>query len=187
MEGVAHSKRSGIDGKVISPKAGGIGTSAFNSVRSCVREAEKHYPQMAFVIFTGPQTCLNGIPGDNWRVDERFRGIKSVLRLLFYIPQGLRAQHIGVFHGLDHIGVPLFAKVGRYVATIHDMIPLIWPQFVTRKHCLVVATAYRRLRQQADDEARRDELRRRGWRAREFTWHAVVRETLDAYTSLAGR
>lgn len=151
MKGVAHRMRIGIDGKVISSKAGGIGTSAFNLVRSCIREAEKRYPQMAFVIFTGPQTCLDGIYGDNWEVDERFRGVESsVLRLLFYIPRGLRAQHIDVFHGLDHIGVPLFAKVGRYVATIHDMIPLRWPQFVTRKHRLVVAAAYRRVRQQAD-------------------------------------
>jgi glycosyltransferase involved in cell wall biosynthesis len=150
-EGVVHGMRIGIDGKVISSKAGGIGTSAFSLVRSCIREAEKRYPRMAFVIFTGPQTCLDGIYGGNWKADERFHDVgSSVVRLLFYIPRGLRAQHIDVFHGLDHIGVPLFGKVGRYVATIHDMIPLIRPQFVTRKHRLVVAAAYRRLRQQAD-------------------------------------
>jgi glycosyltransferase involved in cell wall biosynthesis len=151
MEWVAHGMRIGIDGKVISSQAGGIGTSAFNLVRSCLREAEKCYPQMAFVIFTGPQTCLQGIHGGNWRADERFRSVESsFLRLLFHIPRGLRAQHIDVFHGLDHIGVPLFRKVGRYVATIHDLIPLLWPQFVTRRHRLVVAAACRRLRHQAD-------------------------------------
>lgn len=150
-EGGTYGMRIGIDGKVISSKAGGIGTSAFNLLRACIRTAEERYPEMAFVIFTGPQTCLDGIQGDNWRVDERFRGIESsLLRLLFYIPRGLRAQHIDVFHGLDHLGVPLFTKVGRYVVTIHDMIPLVRPQFVTRKHHLVVAAACRRLRQQAD-------------------------------------
>ena len=46
--------------------------------------------------------------------------------------------------------MPLSAKVGRYVATVHDMIPLLWPQWVTRKHRLVVTAAYYRLRQQAD-------------------------------------
>src|SRR5262245_21937488 len=143
--------RIGIDGKVISSRAGGIGTSAFNLLRSCVRQAAQHYPQWEFVIFTGPRTCLDGVPGTNWRVDERFRHIESsLLRLLFYIPRELRAQGIDVFHGFDHIGVPLVAKVGRYVATIHDMIPLLWPQLVTRKHRLVVAVAYRRLRRQAD-------------------------------------
>jgi glycosyltransferase involved in cell wall biosynthesis len=143
--------RIGIDGKVISSRAGGIGTSAFNLVRSCLRTAADHYPQMEFVIFTGPHTSLEGIHGTNCTVDERFQGVESsLLRLLWFIPRGLRAQRIDIFHGLDHIGVPLFARVGRYVATVHDMIPLLWPQWVTRKHRLVVTAAYHRLRQQAD-------------------------------------
>jgi glycosyltransferase involved in cell wall biosynthesis len=143
--------RIGIDGKVISPRAGGIGTSAFNLVRSCLRTAADHYPQMEFVIFTGPHTCSEGIYGTNCTIDKRFRRIESsLLRLLLFIPRGLRTQHIDIFHGFDHIGVPLFAKVGRYVATIHDMIPLLWPQWVTRKHRLVVTAAYYRLRHQAD-------------------------------------
>jgi glycosyltransferase involved in cell wall biosynthesis len=148
---VVHRTRIGIDGKVISPRAGGIGTSAFNLVRSCLRTAADHYPQMEFVIFTGPHTCSEDIHGTNCTVDGRFQSIESsLLRHLFLIPRGLRAQHIDVFHGLDHVGVPLFAKVGRYVATIHDMIPLLWPQWVTHKHRLVVTAAYHRLRQQAD-------------------------------------
>jgi glycosyltransferase involved in cell wall biosynthesis len=143
--------RIGIDGKVMSSQAGGIGTSAFNLVRSCVHEAAKTYPQLEFVIFTGPHTCLDGVQWTNCKVDERFRRIESsLLRLLFCIPRGLRAQRIDVFHGFDHLGVPMFAKVGRYVATIHDMIPLLWPQWVTRKHRLVVTAAYRRLGRQAD-------------------------------------
>jgi glycosyltransferase involved in cell wall biosynthesis len=143
--------RIGIDGKVISSRAGGIGTSAFNLVRSCLRMAVEQYPPMEFVIFTGPHTCLEGIQGTNCTIDTRFQAIESsLLRLLLFIPRGLRTQHIDLFHGLDHIGVPLFAKVGRYVATIHDMIPLLWPQWVTRKHRLVVTAAYYRLRQQAD-------------------------------------
>jgi glycosyltransferase involved in cell wall biosynthesis len=143
--------RIGIDGKVISSRAGGIGTSALNLVRSCICEAAKKYPQWEFVIFIGPHTCLAGVPTGNWRVDESFQHIdSSLMRLLFYIPRGLRAQRIDVFHGFDHIGVPLFAKIGRYVATIHDLIPLRWPQLVTRKHRLIVMAAYHRLRQQAD-------------------------------------
>jgi glycosyltransferase involved in cell wall biosynthesis len=143
--------RIGFDGKVLSARAGGIGTSAMNLVRSCIHVAATTHTQLEFVIFTGPRTQLDGLEGSNWRVDTRFHGVESsVLRLLFYIPQGLKAQRIDVFHGFDHLGVPLFAKVGRYVATIHDMIPLLWPQWVTRKHRLVVSTAYRRLGRQAD-------------------------------------
>ena len=143
--------RIGIDGKVIASRAGGIGTSALNLVRSCLRTAAEHYPHMEFVIFTGPHTCSAAIHGTNCTLDTRFQGIdSSVLRLLLFIPRGLRAQRIDIFHGLDHIGVPPLAKVGRYVATIHDMIPLLWPQWVTHKHRLVVTAAYYRLRHQAD-------------------------------------
>jgi len=39
----------------------------------------------------------------------------------------------------------MLTKVGRYVATIHNMVPLLWPQWVTRKHRLAVAAAYHRL------------------------------------------
>jgi glycosyltransferase involved in cell wall biosynthesis len=143
--------RIGIDGKVISSQAGGIGTSAFNLVRSCLRAAADRYPQMEFVIFTGRHTCSGVIQGANCTIDRHFQTVESsLLRLLLFIPRGLRAQHIDLFHGLDHLGVPLFAKVGRYVATVHDMIPLLWPQWVTRKHRLVVRAAYSRLPQQAD-------------------------------------
>jgi hypothetical protein len=72
------------------------------------------------------------------------------LGLLFYGPKRLKAQRIDVFHGFDHLGVPLLAKVGRYVATIHGMTPLIWPHWVPRKHRLVMSTAYQRLGRQAD-------------------------------------
>lgn len=143
--------RIGFDGKVLSARAGGIGTSAMNLVRSCIEAAAITQPQVEFIIFTGPQTCLNDLQGNNWAIDSRFRGVESsLLRLLFYIPKGLKAQHIEVFHGFDHLGVPLFTKVGRYVATIHDMIPLLRPQWVTRKHRLVVSAAYQRLGRQAD-------------------------------------
>lgn len=53
--------RIGLDGKVTTSRAEGIGTSACNLVRSCLRTAADHYPQMKFVIFTGPHTCLDGI------------------------------------------------------------------------------------------------------------------------------
>jgi hypothetical protein len=119
--------RIGIDGKVIASLAGGIGTSAFNVVQFCVREAAQHYPQLEFVIFTGPHTRLDGIQGTNWRIDERFRHIESsLLRQLYYIPKGLRAQGIDVFHGFDHIGVPLFAKgrtIRRYDPRHHPADP----------------------------------------------------------------
>jgi glycosyltransferase involved in cell wall biosynthesis len=143
--------RIGIDGKVMSCYAGGIRTSAMNLVRSYIHAAATTHPQVEVFIFSGLQTRLDGLYGSNGRVDTRFRGMdSSLLQRLFYVPKGPKAQHIDVFHGLDHLGVPLLTKDGRYVATIHDMIPLILPQWMTRKHRLVVTAAYRRLGRQAD-------------------------------------
>jgi glycosyltransferase involved in cell wall biosynthesis len=143
--------RIGIDAKVMSLQAGGIGRSALNLVRSCIREAEKRYPAMEFVLFSGPQTCLDGLQGANWRVDHRFRTINSsFIRLLFCMPIALREQRIDLFHGLDHLGIPLTRKVGTHIAAIHDVIPLLWPRFFTLRHRLVVALASRRVRRLAD-------------------------------------
>ena len=143
--------RIGIDGKVIFLRAGGIGRSASNLLRACLREAERSYPGMEFVIFTGPETSLDGLHGVNVRVSDRFRGVKSsLLRSLFCMPVGLRTERIDVFHGLDQLGIPLFTRGAKYVVTIHDVIPLILPQFVTLKHHLVVSSALWRVSRQAD-------------------------------------
>jgi glycosyltransferase involved in cell wall biosynthesis len=143
--------RIGIDAKVLSLQAGGIGRSALNLVRSCIQEAEKRHPSMEFVLFSGPQTRLDGFQGANWRVDQRFCKVdSSLIRLLFCIPTALREQRVDLFHGLDHLGIPLTGKVGTHIAAIHDVIPLLWPRFFTLRHRLVVALASRRVRRQAD-------------------------------------
>jgi hypothetical protein len=122
--------RIGFDGKVLSARAGGIGISAMNLVRSCIRETATTGIPMEFVNFTSPRTCLGRVQGTNCEVDERFRRVDSnLLRLKFCIPRGLRAQRIDVFQGFDHLGVPMLTKVGRYVASIRDMVPLLWPQW----------------------------------------------------------
>jgi hypothetical protein len=80
--------RIGFGGKVLSARAGGIGTSAMNLVRSCIREAATTGIPMEFVIFAGPRTCLDGVQGTNCEVDERFRRVdSSLLRFIFCIPE----------------------------------------------------------------------------------------------------
>ena len=53
-------------------------------------------------------------------------------------------------HGLDHVEIPLFFKKGKYVVTVHDVLPLILPQMFTLKHRFVVTTALARVSKQAD-------------------------------------
>ncbi len=82
---------------------------------------------------------------------ERFRRIKStLLRSAVLLPVGVLLERIEVFHGLDQSGIPLFCKAGKYVVTIHDVIPLVLPWAFPLRHRLVVATAFARIRKQAE-------------------------------------
>jgi glycosyltransferase involved in cell wall biosynthesis len=66
------------------------------------------------------------------------------------LPVGVRCEHIDVFHGLDQSGIPLFFKGGKYVVTIHDVIPLVLPWAFSPKHRWILTTALARIRKQAE-------------------------------------
>jgi glycosyltransferase involved in cell wall biosynthesis len=103
------------------------------------------------VIFTAPQTDCRLLEGAQVKLCERFRRIKStLLRSSVLLPAGVWCEHIDVFHGLDQSGIPLFVKMGKYIVTIHDVIPLILPWAFPLRHRLVLATAFARIRRQAD-------------------------------------
>ena len=63
---------------------------------------------------------------------------------------GVLLERIEVFHGLDQSGIPLFFKAGKYVVTIHDVIPLVLPWAFPPRHRWVLATALARIRKQAE-------------------------------------
>jgi glycosyltransferase involved in cell wall biosynthesis len=66
------------------------------------------------------------------------------------LPVGILRERLQVFHGLDQSGIPLFFRVGKYVVTIHDVIPLVLPWAFPLRHRLVLATALARIRKQAE-------------------------------------
>ena len=143
--------RIGLDGKVLTLRAGGIGRYAISLTRAMLAEAAARRGELEFVIFTGPQTSR--------AVMEEFRGLcaehflaakSSLLRSVVHIPRALRRLRIDVFHGMDHVGIPFAGKTGKCVVTVHDVIPLVLPHTFTRRHRLVVRTALARVRRQAD-------------------------------------
>ena len=143
--------RIGLDGKVLTLRAGGIGRYAINLTRAMLAEASARRPDLEFVIFTGPQTSRDVMEEFRGACEECFLGAKSsVVRSLALVPAALRRVGVDVFHGMDHVGVPLVGRSGRYVATVHDVIALILPETFTRRHRLVVRTALGRVRQRAD-------------------------------------
>ena len=83
--------------------------------------------------------------------EECYLGAKSsVLRSLALVPVALRRRRIDVFHGIDHIGIPLVGKTAKHVVTIHDVIPLIFPGAFTPRHRAVARLGLARVRRQAD-------------------------------------
>ena len=143
--------RIGIDGKVLTLRAGGTGRYAINLTRALLKAAAAPHSGLEFVIFTGPQTSSSVLEEFRGTFDECFLGLKSsVIRSLALIPAALRRMQIDIFHGLDHVGIPLVGRTGRYVVTVHDIIPLILPQTFTPRHRMVVRMALTQVRRKAD-------------------------------------
>lgn len=143
--------RIGFEGKVLTVQAGGTGRYAINLLRALLAAPAAIASDIEFVIFTGPQTTQELLHGFAGRYCERFLAAKSSLvRALALIPAALRRERIDVFHGLDHVAIPLVGKRGRYVASIHDVIPLKFPHLFTAKHRFMVRAGLARIAKQAD-------------------------------------
>jgi glycosyltransferase involved in cell wall biosynthesis len=143
--------RIGFEGRVMTPRIGGIGRYAMQLIDALLSLSAQECADLEFVIFTAPQTDRALPAGSRARVCARFRRFKStLLRSAVLLPAGVRWEHIDVFHGLDQSGIPLFFKGGKYVVTIHDVIPLALPWAFSLRHRCVLATAFARIRKQAE-------------------------------------
>jgi glycosyltransferase involved in cell wall biosynthesis len=143
--------RIGIEGRVLTSGIGGIGRYAIHLVEALLALSVQQRADLELVVFTAPQTDRRLLEGMRVQLCERFRRIKStLLRSTVLLPVGVWCESIDVFHGLDQSGIPLFVKMGKYIATIHDVIPLILPWAFPLRHRLVLATALARISRQAD-------------------------------------
>jgi glycosyltransferase involved in cell wall biosynthesis len=141
----------GIEGKVLTRQIGGIGRCAINLLQGLQACMAAESPDVELVIFTAPQTDPAVLTELKISVCRRFERIKStLLRSTFCLWRGVVSEQIDVFHGLDQSGIPFFLKKGRYVVTIHDILPLILPWAFPLKHRLVSRVALSRIRHQAD-------------------------------------
>jgi glycosyltransferase involved in cell wall biosynthesis len=143
--------RIGLEGRVLTSRIGGIGRYAIHLIEALLSLSTQQCPDLEFVIFTAPQTDRALLEGSRARLYDRFRRIKStLLRSSVLLPAGVWCEHIDVFHGLDQSGIPLFFKTGKYVVTIHDVIPLVLPRAFPPRHRWVLAAALARIRKQAE-------------------------------------
>ena len=69
-----------------------------------------------------------------------------------YVPWVSYRERFDLYHALDNLSLPLFWPKGktRYVLTVHDLIPLLFPESVKRRHRYYFRLAIRRLLKMAD-------------------------------------
>lgn len=67
----------------------------------------------------------------------------------WYLPPLLRHHDIDVYHGVCNFELPV-RKMCRYVVTIHDLVPLFFPELVPKKHLLFFKLFMKRAAQTAD-------------------------------------
>jgi glycosyltransferase involved in cell wall biosynthesis len=136
---------------MLTSRTSGIGRYAINLVRFLLMALPERHHAMEIVLFTGPQTSRSVLETFAGPYHQHFCPAQSsLLRSLFSLPHGIVQQNLNVFHGLDHVGLPLFFKRGAYVITVHDVIPLLFPQLFSVKHRYVVRAGLVRVAKQAD-------------------------------------
>jgi glycosyltransferase involved in cell wall biosynthesis len=108
-------------------------------------------PDLELVVFSAPQTDRALLENLRVRTCDRFRWSKStVLRSAILLTVGAMLEPIDLFHGLEPSGYPFLYKARRSVVTIHDVTPVILPSAFPPRHRWILATAFARVRRQAD-------------------------------------
>lgn len=74
---------------------------------------------------------------------------RRILWTNWSLPPLLRQHKIDVYHGVCNFELPL-RKVCRYVVTIHDLVPLFFPELVPKKHLLFFRVFMKRVAHTAD-------------------------------------
>lgn len=74
---------------------------------------------------------------------------RRILWTNWYIPPLLRHYHIDMYHAVCNFELPV-RKMCRYVVTIHDLVPLFFPELVPRKHLIFFKLFMKRAAHTAD-------------------------------------
>jgi glycosyltransferase involved in cell wall biosynthesis len=120
--------RIGIDARLYRAEKTGIGSYTAHLIQSFAamdREDD-------FLLFTDAPVPLPGPNFGNSVIGIR----KRILWTLFFLPFRLRSERVDLFHGPANFELPPFAPC-RLVSTVHDLIPLHFPELVSKKFYLL--------------------------------------------------
>jgi glycosyltransferase involved in cell wall biosynthesis len=120
--------RVGIDARLYLADRTGIGSYTAHLLQTFARVAADD----EFVLFTDSAVAC---PEQNFRnVPIHVR--KRILWTLLFLPLRLGREKLDLFHGTANFELPLLAPC-PLVATVHDLIPLYFPELVSRKFYLL--------------------------------------------------
>lgn len=121
--------RIGIDGSALVKEAAGIGQWILQVIQNIMKlDSENEY-----YLFTYDQMKIPFELADNWTVVSYGGEKKKQINFLLTLPGILRKLHIEVFLGTRHYLPPWNSSI-RYVAVVHDLIPLYMPELFTKAH-----------------------------------------------------
>lgn len=149
--------RIGIDARLCLAERTGIGSYTAHLVQSFAEQATGD----EFVLFSDRQIPVPAANFSNTVIGVR----KRILWTLFCLPVALRSRKVDLFHGTANFELPPFAPC-RLVSTVHDLIPLHFPELVSRKFYLLFRSLIGRAIRRSDrvitdsEYSRRDILRR---------------------------
>lgn len=124
--------RIGFDASALVKEAAGIGQYIINVLRN-VMEIDK---ENEFYLFTYDEIKIPFDLPNNWHIVYYGGPKKKQLRYLTHMGKYLKLNKIDIFVGTRHY-LPLFrSKKLKYVAIVHDLIPLYMPELFTKEHKL---------------------------------------------------
>lgn len=138
------SRRIGIDARWITPEVSGIGRYTERLIASLAQlDQENEY----FLIFSDPNVMSRVASYDANVIARRAEGATKQspqnfhtilfphspfsLKSFFLLPRLIRKLKLDIFHSTNFM-LPLLSRRVKLVATIHDLIPLIHPEFTPK-------------------------------------------------------
>ncbi len=124
--------RIGLDASALVKEAAGIGqwiTHVIDNLMKLDKENE-------YFLFTYDEIKIPYKLNDNWQIVYYGGEKKKQLRYLTHMPKLLRQYKIDVFVGTRHYLPPFNKRRVKYLAIVHDLIPLYMPELFTKEHKL---------------------------------------------------
>lgn len=121
--------RIGFDVSALVKEAAGIGQCIINIIQN-IMEIDR---ENEYFLFTYDKIKLPFSLKENWSIVDYGGSKHQQIRYFTALPQILKKMKIEVFFGTRHYLPPFNPKI-RYVALVHDLIPLRMPELFTKKH-----------------------------------------------------